>query len=89
MNGTPIHRNKVLKTCLAKGTAKRIHLEQLPGFAPNLNHDEGIWQNLKRYEFGNACCSDVEKELLRARERVRHKRAVIRGCFTLVGYSAF
>ena len=33
--------------------AKRIRLEQLPSYAPDLNPDEGIWQYLKRYELGN------------------------------------
>ena len=27
----------------SRGAAKRLHLEQLPGYAPDLNPDEGIW----------------------------------------------
>jgi len=38
----PIHRSKVVKEFLAKGAAARIHLEQLPAYAPELNPDEGI-----------------------------------------------
>jgi DDE superfamily endonuclease len=29
-DGAPIHRGKVIKTYLANGAAKRLHLEQLP-----------------------------------------------------------
>jgi hypothetical protein len=28
----------------------RVHLEQLPGSAPDLNPDEGIWNSLERIE---------------------------------------
>jgi hypothetical protein len=27
----------------SRGTAKRLHLEHLPGYGPDLNPDEGIW----------------------------------------------
>ena len=42
-DGSPIHRAKVIKEFLAAGAAKRIHLERLPGYAPDLNPQEGIW----------------------------------------------
>jgi transposase len=31
---------------LAKGGAKRIHLERLPAYAPELNPQEGVWNLL-------------------------------------------
>jgi transposase len=46
----PIHRGHEIKDFLKKGAAKRLHLEQLPGYAPDLNPDEGIWNYLKRVE---------------------------------------
>ena len=42
-DGSPIHRAKVVKACLAEGGAQRLWLEQLPGYAPDLNPVEGIW----------------------------------------------
>jgi transposase len=87
-----IHRSHRLKAFLASGAAKRIHLELLPGYAPELNPDEGIWQYLKRYELRNVCCTTLahlEQEVIRARERLRHKRTVIRSCFALAGYFCF
>ena len=38
----PIHRSKVVQKFLAQGAAKRIHLEQLPAYAPELNPAQGI-----------------------------------------------
>ncbi len=45
----------------AEGGAKRIQLESLPGYAPELNPDEGIWNYLKRVELRNMCCSGLEE----------------------------
>ncbi len=88
-DGSPIHRGQPIKDFLRRGAAKRLHLEQLPGYAPDLNPDEGIWNYLKRVELANLCCSDLAAltlALRRAKERLRHKRAVIRACFTHAGY---
>jgi transposase len=35
------------------------HLEQLRGYAPELNPAEGIWNYLKRVELKNLCCQSV------------------------------
>jgi hypothetical protein len=40
-DGAPIHRAQVVRDFLAQGAAARLHLEQLPGYAPDLNPDEG------------------------------------------------
>jgi len=42
-DGSPIHKGQPIKDYLARGAAKRLHLERLPGYAPDLNPDEGIW----------------------------------------------
>ena len=49
-DGAPIHRGQAIKAFLRKGAAKRLHLEQLPGYAPELNPAEGLWNYLKRVE---------------------------------------
>ena len=77
-----------MKQFLREGAARRLHLEPLPGYAPELNPEEGIWKHLKRVELKNLCCRDLEHlrgELRRAKERLRHKRKVIRACFRQVG----
>lgn len=87
-DGAPIHRSRVVKQFLREGAAARLHLEQLPGYAPDLNADEGIWQYLKRVELRNVCCHDLaelRRELGRAVKRLRHKRRIIQGCIRQVG----
>jgi transposase len=89
-DGSPIHRGKPVKEFLADGGAKRIQLERLPGYAPDLNPDEGIWRHLKRVELRNVCCRDrkhLRRELQLATARLRHKRAIIKACIKEVGCS--
>jgi len=46
-DGSPIHRSRTVKNFLSDGAAARLQLEQLPGYAPELNPDEGVWKHLK------------------------------------------
>jgi transposase len=88
-DGSPIHRGQPVKDFLAQGAARRLHLEQLPGYAPDLNPDEGIWHYLKRVELRNVCCRDLRhlrRELRLAAMRLRGKRDVIQGCIRQAGY---
>jgi transposase len=87
-DGAPIDRSQAIKEFLAAGGAQRIHLEQLPGYAPELNPDEGIWQYLKRVELKNVVCHDLDElryALRLATARLRHKRQVIQGCIRHTG----
>ena len=88
-DGSPIHRAHEIKDFLKRGAAKRLHLEQLPGYAPDLNPDEGIWNYLKRVELGNVCCADLQhlyREIIRAKERLRNKQEIIMSCSRQCGY---
>jgi transposase len=87
-DGAPIHRAKVIKDFLKRGAAKRLHLERLPGYAPELNPQEGVWNLLKRRELKNVCCRDVAQvatEVRRAKERLRHRDQGLRQCFAHAG----
>jgi transposase len=89
-DGSPIHKGQAIKDFLKRGAAKRLHLERLPGYAPDLNPDAGIWNYLKRVELKNRCCHDLAElriELRRAKERLRHQRPIIRSCSAQCGYS--
>ena len=89
-DGSPIHKGQPIRDFLARGAAKRLHLERLPGYAPDLNPDEGIWNYLKRVELKNRCCHDLAElrvDLRRAKERLRHQRDIIRACSVQCGYS--
>ncbi len=72
-DGSPIHRSRAIKDFLANGAARRLQLEQLPGYAPDLNPDEGIWRHLKCVEMKNLCCqslAELKVELRKAKERL-------------------
>lgn len=87
-DGAPIHRSEAVKAFLATRTAERLHLEALPGYAPDLNPTDGLWSYLKRVELGNVCCHDLSElriELRKAIERIRQKPAVIQSCFRQAG----
>ena len=87
-DGAPIHRSQVVKEYLAEGATARLHLEQFPGYAPELNPTEGIWHYLKGVELKNLCCQNLGhlgQELRKATERLRYKTDVILGCIKQAG----
>jgi transposase len=84
-DGSPIHRAEVVKQFLASPMGQRVHLERLPGYAPDLNPQELVWNLLKRRELKNLCCRDLthlRHELVRAKERLRHRQDILQHCFT-------
>jgi transposase len=88
-DGSPIHRGQAVKDFLAGGASHRVQLEHLPGYAPDLNPEEGVWKHLKCVELKNLCCqslSELKIELRKAKERLRHKRDVILGCIRQPGF---
>lgn len=88
-DGAPVHRSRALKQFLADGAAAWLHLERLPGYAPQLNPDEGVWHALKHVELGNVCCRDLphlREELAAAEQRLRQRPDIIKACFQQVGY---
>jgi len=88
-DGSPIHRAKAVKEFLEGGAASRLKLERLPGYAPESNPDEGIWKHLKHVELKNVCwgnLSELRRESRKAKERLRHKADVIRGCIRQPGF---
>jgi len=88
-DGSPIHRGRAVKDFLASGASSRLKLEQLPGYAPDLNPDEGIWKHLKYVELKNVCCqslAELKVQLRKAKERLRHKRDIILGCIRQPGF---
>lgn len=87
-DGAMIHRSKEIKAFLAAGAARRLQLERLPGYAPDLNPDEGIWSHLKNVELRNLCARDLDHlrcELDDAIKRVRRRPRIIKGCFAGAG----
>jgi transposase len=88
-DGAPIHRCQPVKDFLAASATKRLHLERLPGYAPELNADEGVWNLLKRKELQNRCCHDLDElrwELGLAIRRLQRKPHLLHACFRQCGY---
>ena len=87
-DGSPIHRSHDVKDFLGNGGGRYIHLERLPGYAPDLNPDEGTWQHLKQVEMRNLCCLDLlhlQHQLSLAVLRLRRRPLVIRSFFARAG----
>jgi transposase len=88
-DGIPTHRSKAIKAYLAAGAAKRIHLEQLPGYAPELNPIEWVWSYLKVANLANLACdnlSALDIHLQRAKKRLQCKHDLIKAFILDAGY---
>ena len=87
-DGLPAHQSHAMYAWLRRQRSWLVG-EPLPGYAPELNPDEGIGNSLKRVELGTVCCSDLAAlavALRRAKERLRHKRSGIQVSFRQAGY---
>jgi transposase len=60
-DGSPIHRRKEVKEFVATTTTKRLIVEALPSYAPDLNPVEWLWKHLKQVELHNLACADLEE----------------------------
>jgi len=88
-DGAPIHRSKELKAYLSKGAAHRIHLERMPGYAPDLNPKEWIWSYMKRADLANVACdqlADLDKLIHRSKRRLQKNHLLIERFVKYVGY---
>jgi transposase len=88
-DGSPTHRSKVIKAYLAAGAARRVHLEQLPGYAPELNPTEWVWSYLKLVDLANVACdflSELDGLIGRAKKRIQRKPELIQAFIQDAGY---
>jgi transposase len=79
-DGSPTHRSKVIKEYLSSGAAKRIHLERLPGYAPELNPTEWVWSYLKVADLANIACDllpELDALMQKAKKRLQRKPDLI------------
>lgn len=69
-DGLPAHRSRLVRAFIdsLKGT---IQLEQLPGYAPELNPVEYIWGYLKQHALANFCAHDFAQLTDVARRKLR------------------
>ena len=75
-----IHRGEPVQELLAR--TRRLHLEPFPAYAPELNPDEGVWNQLKR-RLANGR-PDTKAELMDVLSeeicRLARSQALLRGC---------
>lgn len=72
----PAHRSKVMKRFLFEQRAW-LQIEWLPGYAPDLNPAEGVWNNIKAREMANFCPDYMDEAVAafgRGLKRVTHSR---------------
>lgn len=87
-DGSPIHRGPDVREFLTEDRRRKVRLERLPPYAPDLNPDEGLWQHLKHVEMRNVTCRDLEELHLQyhlAIGRVRQKPHLIQSFFAHAG----
>jgi putative transposase len=88
-DGAPIHRGQAVRAFLASPTGHQVEVVQLPGYAPDLNPAEGVWEHLKGTELANVCCDDLAqlwRELHQAKQRLRQRPAALLGCVKQPGF---
>ena|SRR2546425_354971 len=56
----PAHRSKVMKHFLFQ-QRDWLEIEWLPGYAPDLNPTEAVWNNIKGRELANFCADQIEE----------------------------
>ena len=87
-DGLPAHREQAVNEFVA-AAGEAVWIEQLPGYAPDLNADEGVWNYLKYVALRNVACHDLVElrgQLRLAIVRLRHKPDIIRSFFKHYGY---
>lgn len=89
-DGSPTHRSKVIKAYLSAGAAKRIQLEQLPGYAPELNPTEWVWSYLKIADMANVACDtlpELDRLLQKAKRKLQRQPELIQAFIRDAGYA--
>lgn len=69
-DGLPAHRSALVRAYL-ESLKGAVQIEQLPGYAPELNPTEYIWGHLKHHELANLCAPTFVDLKTRARNRLR------------------
>jgi transposase len=88
-DGATIHRTQPVKDFLASIRKNKFIIQPFPGYAPDTNPSEGIWNYLKKVELKNVCCQNLEDLFYQfnlAVARLRNKPSIIKSCFKHAGY---
>jgi transposase len=83
-DGATIHRSLLVKNYLAS-TRRRVVVERLPAYAPELNPVEYMWGHLKTHEIANLLVTqawELSFEATAALRRMRRRPSIIAACYT-------
>jgi transposase len=87
-DGTPIPRCDEVAWYLADTAPGMVPVERLPGYAPELNPEEGVWEHAKNVELRNCCFADLDHlscGLTHAIARMPHDVSLIQSFFQGAG----
>lgn len=87
-DGLPAHHEGAVQLFVAEARGA-VGIEQLPGYAPDLNPDEGVWDYFKHVELRNVACHNLGELRCRLRVAIAHLRAkpdIIHSFFKHYGY---
>lgn len=81
VDGSSIHKAKKVKTFLAEGNVKdRLEIFILPGYSPELNPDEWVWNNVKNARLGRVVSrdkNDLKSKVIGALRRLQKTPALV------------
>lgn len=86
-DGAPIHRSGLVKAFLRQHR-RRLSVESLPPYAPELNPDEHVWAYLKYVGLANFCprhLTDLRNEIQRHVRRIKKRPDLVRGFYKAAG----
>jgi transposase len=83
VDGHPTHRSKATKA-FVESTEGQLKLYMLPGYSPELNPDEWVWNNVKAAKIGRAGITsqdDLRAKATSALRRLQKMPQLVRGFF--------
>jgi transposase len=80
LDRSPTHRGAAMAEFLR--THARLHVEHLPGYAPEFNPDEGVWDQAKKALAGGRPrnAEELREDVASQLRRLRRSQACLRAC---------
>lgn len=85
-DGLSSHRSKDMKVWIAKQRSWLV-VEQLPGYAPDLNPVELLWGNVKGVELANLCPESIDQARAAAEAGLQRAGTNYQLCFNFLEHT--
>ena len=82
----PAHRSNVMKQFLLE-QRDWLEIEWLPGYAPDLNPTEAVWNNIKGRELANFCADQIDEAANAFRTGLRRVAHTLRLPFSFLKHA--